>query len=434
MALNDMIAAGGTDRPNVLQSLIAGKQTANQMATNRLQQLATQQEMAARQQAMEQQAYEYKMSRMPLEAQAKYSADIAKKMAETLKMQDDSTRAQLEHSNKVWKNVLGGVLSLPPQQQPMAYQQGLSFAARNGADMTDAPREFNPDMANVMYRALNEIDNISGSEVTAIVDGKLVPAVENKQGQIVHPVTRQVIPGAIKAPTRQLTAEGSAADLGMTTSTRTSVQKDLIDASSNLQQATEFYNQFMENPDALSLPSRVTSTVGGMVEFATGKPVEGKAGETMTKKENLESMIKLVKNNYRKWIAGVTLTKNELENVNDTLSGDWSGQTEIKAKMKNLTEVYEKSAVRLNQLNAAGFSVKKTDDGGSVVVDENGVEQELPSLSAIPSFIERKNELIYQSLSGKDPKSLTQADKVKLEMAIKSQLAREGYSIKLRRD
>lgn len=67
----------------------------------------------------------------------------------------------------------------------------------------------------------------TGKQVNAqLQDGRIVSLIENPQGQLVDPVTRKQVPGAIKAPAKSLVATGTAADLR----TKSQIGKEQVEA------------------------------------------------------------------------------------------------------------------------------------------------------------------------------------------------------------
>ncbi len=184
--------------------------------------------------------------------------------------------------------------------------------------------------------------------------GKKISLVVNPQGQVVDPVTREHVPGAVKAPTRQVV--GKPGDF--TKKTAGEIEKKLIDAQEGLARLKSIRDKL--NPKFLQFPAKLKSALLAQKEklgFAISDEDKKSLSEFAKFKRNAASNL----NRYIKEITGAQMSEKETVRLTRAVPNagvglfDGDSPTVFKAKMDEAIANIEASARRFHHLRENGF-------------------------------------------------------------------------------
>ena len=203
MAITDLIAQGGTNVPSPVDRYIQGRDFVGQLRARQQESQLRQQQIGLQQQ----------------------KAQI---------QQQQEMRARGEEYAKTIAPILKQISDLPEDQRQPAYQQVLpqfkQEAQKFGLPVENISPAWDEQKAKMVVDRYFEPEK--GKFVNAELNGKIVPAVETEEGELVDPQTREPLVGAIKAPNRQ--AQDTAEGFGLKDSTKSKIKQQRIEAEQDL--------------------------------------------------------------------------------------------------------------------------------------------------------------------------------------------------------
>ena len=232
-------------------------------------------------------------------------------------------------------------------------------------------------------------------------------------------------------------ATGTPEDLGMTRSGKTKVDKTSIDALGLRDSITSLSSMMDQNQDVYTLSDAINSWVGNITQYA-GVDISDKWKDEINTRTTLEGKTKSVETLVRVATTGSAASAKELtEHIKPRVRQNMDSYTRARARLDALIEFEELTTVRMNQLRAQGYSFSKSGQGNNIqlMATKDGVSvpiQKASPLSAVPTYDERKNEVLLQKLQGADPDSIPRNKLKQMMIESLNELKQEGYNVGVR--
>lgn len=393
MALNQLIAQGGTQNKSPVQRYMETRKQMQNEQSNKLAQQATMQNMRAQQQQMQQQ-------------QQKQKAAMGQAYAKALTplMQVVDKNKTIEEKQAAWEQMLPQVDELRRQFQ-IPYSDKMETWNQQGADALISQH-------GVFEKAPQGRSRPDGPET--------VYDQWNKNTGKFEEVSR-----GIKSQ-----ATGSYGSFGKTG--KNDIEKRLTSNLLSKDRITTGIQFVMKNQHLFDAGSKMSAGIGNAMELIgidapdfLKKEVQGMA--------DLKTYSLNILNPIRKEVTGAAASYKELDKyIAPLVSVATDGKTRAIKRMQALVMFSELTTVRLNRLLKNGYQVSsKQGDKTMVIKGPDGksmaVDKAFP-LSSIPSHKARKGELLKQFAKGKSPDQFSDQDKQAMFKAAMEQMTKEGYN------
>ena len=399
MALNQLIAQGGRNIKSPVQRYMETRAQMNKEQQNRLAQESTRQGMAAQRQRMGVQQQQFAMQ------QQKQKAEMGTAYAKSI------------------TPIISGINQLPETERQSAWSQSMP-RIEQVAQQYDIPLA--PQMGQWNQQRADALIAQHGIPLAA-------------------PETRTVLEGNEKVNQEWNERTGKWTEVGRGVSTQitaapgeltkpavTSLQKQLAKNLLSKDKITTGINFIMKNQNLFDLGSRMSAGVGNAMEYIgidapeyLRKEVEGMA--------DLKTYTLNIANGIRKETTGAASSYKELDKfIYPLVAVATDGKTRAIKRMQALTQFNELTTVRLNQLLNDGYKVisrqgdktmrVKSPDGKVIAVDKS-----FP-LSSIPSYSQRKGQLLSTMAQGKKPSDFSEQQRVDMFNEVQNAMTQEGYN------
>lgn len=244
MAINELIALGGTQNKSPIQRFIETKQASEGMQQNRLAMQMRQQEFTAQQQGRaEENAF-----RKQQMAQAAEQFDINKQ------------QTQRENASKLFSSIAPVLKTIEQSVDKQAAYESLKPYLAKQSQIWGVPFDMNDPYNSADSQAIiNQYAPVKGQSKWAMLNGKEMNVVEDN-GKLYDEVTDKQLVGAV--PIVNKTATGSGEDWGLNNSGKNKVLQERITAQDTLYKQVNVIDKIIAN---VSDPNFIGGAAGNVV-------------------------------------------------------------------------------------------------------------------------------------------------------------------------